>query len=125
MGMDLVVSPDSDSHVTVLTVRGDVDALSAAALREGIETQLAAGRQTLVLDLEGVPFMDSTGLGVLVGGLRLTTMHQGTLTLCGVTPRVQRVMLITGLDDLFDLNATREQAIEAARTRVSQLAPTD
>lgn len=119
--MDLVVSSDAESDVTVLTVSGDVDALSAPRLRDGIEAQVAAGRHTLVLDLDAVPFMDSMGLGVLVGGLRLTTMHQGAMTLSRVPARVQRVMLITGLDDVFDLEATRAEAIDAARAKAAAL----
>lgn len=117
--MDLVVSSDTDSDVTVLTVAGDVDALSAPALRDGIESHVAAGRNTLVLDLDAVPFMDSTGLGVLVGGLRLTKVHQGTMLLCRVPSRVQRVILITGLDDVFDLYPTLGQAVQAARTAIT------
>lgn len=119
--MDLDVSSVTDSQVTVLTLTGDVDALSAPMLRDAIESQVVAGRRALVLDLDAVPFMDSTGLGVLVGGLRLTTAHQGTMTLCRVRARVQRVMLITGLDDVFDLHATDGQAVQAAKAKIAAL----
>ena len=117
--MDLVVSSDVESDVTVLTVSGDVDAFSAPQLRDGIEAQIAAGRHTLVVDLDAVPFMDSTGLGVLVGGLRLATLHQGAMTLGRIPARIQRVMLITGLDDVFDIAATRAAAIDAARAKAA------
>lgn len=117
--MDLVMSSDTDSDVTVLTVAGDVDAVSAASLRDGIESHVVAGRNTLVLDLDGVSFMDSTGLGALVAGLRLTKVHQGSMLLCRVPARVHRVMLITGLDEIFDPYSSRDEAVEAARMAIT------
>ena len=68
--MDLSVSSTEQGAVTVVHVAGEIDVYTAPLLREVLDKQVAAGRTELVVDLEKVTFMDSTGLGVLVGRLR-------------------------------------------------------
>lgn len=114
--MDLLLSCSNDGAVTVVDASGDIDALSAPALQERLEMHLAAGQRHLVVDLSGVGFMDSTGLGILVGALRLARLHHGTLRIVGAGERVRRIMAITGLDEVFDVASSRMEAIAAAST---------
>src|SRR5215210_5955847 len=68
-GMDLGLDVD-DSHqpYTVLSVKGEVDVYTAPRLREKLVELVSQGKHKIVVNLEGVDFLDSTGLGVLVGG---------------------------------------------------------
>lgn len=75
---------------------------------------IAAGQRHLVVDLSGVGFMDSTGLGVLVGALRLARLHNGSLHLVGPRERIHRIMAITGLDSVFEFADSRSEAIALA-----------
>lgn len=111
--MELLLSCTNDGPVTVVDAQGDIDALSAPALQERLEMHLAAGQRHLVLDLSGVGFMDSTGLGVLVGALRMARAQNGSLQLVSPQERVLRVMAITGLDDVFETRPSRAGAIAA------------
>ncbi|MGH2725849.1 MAG: STAS domain-containing protein, partial [Actinomycetota bacterium] len=67
--MDLKVETRTDGDWSVIDVEGEVDVFTAPKLREQILSLLSQGADRLVVNLAGVDFMDSTGLGVLVGGL--------------------------------------------------------
>ncbi|HET8600399.1 MAG TPA: STAS domain-containing protein [Segeticoccus sp.] len=108
--MDLSVSSEDDGDSTVITVGGEVDVYTASVLREQLDQQIGAGRRHLVLDLRGVAFMDSTGLGVLVGRLKLIRMRGGTMRLVCNSERILKVFAITGLDKVFQIFDSVEAA---------------
>ena len=108
--IDLLLDSKTEGIWTVVDVRGEVDAYTAPRLRERIIELVNDGQYNIVVDLEGVEFMDSTGLGVLVGGLKRVREHDGMLSLVCTRPAVLRVLAITGLDGVFPLHATVEEA---------------
>ena len=85
--MDLSVSSSERGDVTVVHVAGEIDVYTAPLLREVLDKQIAAGRTKLVVDLEQVTFMDSTGLGVLVGRLKLVRGQNGSLRIVSAQDR--------------------------------------
>jgi anti-sigma B factor antagonist len=94
---------DSKPPYTVLVVKGEVDVYSAPRLREKLVELVSEGHRQIVADLEGVDFLDSTGLGVLVGGLKRLRSHEGELTLVCTQPRILKVFEITGLTTVFKI----------------------
>lgn len=102
--MDLALSTTADgTGPTVVHVGGEIDVYTAPALRRELDEQIHAGCTDLVVDLKAVTFMDSTGLGVLVGRLKLIRAQGGTMRVLGATERVHKVFTITGLDRVFDI----------------------
>ena len=93
------VGPAGDC--AVLRVTGEVDVYTAPALRERIRELSARGAVHLIADLTQVDFLDSTGLGALVGGLKRLREDGGSLALVITTPRVLRVFQVTGLTKAF------------------------
>ena len=89
----------------VLQVTGEVDVYTAPMLRERIRDLAAKGVVHLIADLSRVDFLDSTGLGVLVGGLKRLREHGGSLALVISTPRILRIFQITGLTKVFAATA--------------------
>lgn len=85
----------------VLQVTGEVDVYTAPMLRERIRELAAKGAVHLIADLGQVDFLDSTGLGVLVGGLKRLREDGGSLALVITTPRLLRIFQITGLTKAF------------------------
>lgn len=83
---------------------------TAPKLREQLVDLVGRGRYRIVVNLEGVEFMDSTGLGVLVGGLKRVKEQDGALVLAAPNQPVQRVLAITGLDQVFPVHSTVEEA---------------
>lgn len=96
---------------SILHVSGEVDLFTSPKLKERILDLLEGGTTKLVLDLEQVTFMDSTGLGVLVGALRRLTERQGSLALVCPQGPVLRVMEVTGLNKVFDIHDSLDTVI--------------
>jgi anti-sigma B factor antagonist len=101
---------DSRGAITVLTVEGEVDIATAPKLREKLVELAAAGATRVVVDLEKVEFLDSTGLGVLIGGMKRLRSTDGDLTLVCTQPRILKVFEITGLNRAFTIHDSVEQA---------------
>jgi anti-sigma B factor antagonist len=97
----------------VLQVTGEVDAYTAPMLREQIRQLAAKGAVHLIADLTQVDFLDSTGLGALVGGLKRLREAGGSLALVISTPRILRVFQITGLTKALAAQRSVRDAITA------------
>lgn len=97
----LTVSVSDAASWTVLRVRGEVDMATCPQLRQEIVGQIAQGNHQIVIDLEAVDFIDSTGLGVLIGGLKRARSHGGDLRVSGVDDRLEKVFELTGLGDVL------------------------
>ncbi len=94
---------DTRPPYTVLSVKGEVDVYSAPRLREKLVELASEGKYQIVVDLEGVEFLDSTGLGVLVGGLKRFRSNDGELALVCTQHRILKVFEITGLTSVFPI----------------------
>jgi anti-sigma B factor antagonist len=99
--MDLGLEVAEHDGVAVLGLRGEVDMSTAPRLRQAIVELAAGGRHRVVVDLDKVEFLDSTGLGVLVSGLKRFRTLGGDLVLSCTQPRILRVLEITRLDRAF------------------------
>jgi anti-sigma B factor antagonist len=95
----------------VIGVTGEIDVYTAPTLRERLNELVAEGEYNLIVDMAGVDFLDSTGLGVLVGGLKRTRSHHGTLRLVCAQEKILKVFRITGLTKVFPIHATLEEAL--------------
>lgn len=113
--MDVTVSHQQPDDVVLVTIQGDVDVYTAPGLREHLDRLIAGGHRHLVLDLEHVPFMDSTGLGVLVGRLKRTRLQKGSMRVVCTVPRILRVFEITGLNQVLSVYDDAEEAIAQAQ----------
>ncbi|MEV7973660.1 STAS domain-containing protein [Cellulomonas sp. NPDC089187] len=112
--MDVTVSSTTVNGRTVVDVTGEVDVYTAPALRERLNALVDVGRTDLVVDLIQVRFMDSTGLGLLVGVLKRVRGLGGQLQLVIDAERLLKVFRITSLDQVFTIRETRDEALAAA-----------
>ncbi|MEV1287760.1 STAS domain-containing protein [Micromonospora sp. NPDC049679] len=117
--MELSLTTRTVGEYTVLEVGGEVDVYTAPRLRERLIEVVEGGARKVVVDLGRVDFLDSTGLGVLVGALKRLRAGNGTFGLvCGKEPLL-KIFRITALDQVFPIFPT----VEAATT-VDQVGPT-
>ncbi len=107
----VTTAPAPGFDATVVTVRGDLDLLNAAFLREAGVRLAEAHRWNLVVDLSGVPFIDSTGLGVLVGILKRVRAHDGRVAVAGCNAYVASALRVTGLNRLLNPAPTVTDAL--------------
>ncbi len=113
MELSLRDRSDITAGVAVLEVGGEVDAYSAPKLHERIDEIVEAGQRHLVVDLGGVDFIDSTGLGVLVSGHNKAREVGGRLDLVCNLDRIIKLMRITGLDDVFVIHSSVDEAVNS------------
>jgi anti-sigma B factor antagonist len=96
---------------TIVEVSGEIDVYTAPRLRETLVSLVEAGNYRLIVDMEGVEFLDSTGLGVLVGGLKRVRAHDGGIDLVCTQGRILRIFRITGLSKVFNIFGTVDEAL--------------
>lgn len=101
----------SEDGVLVIAPQGELDVSNSPELKELIEAEIENGRRNMVIDLKGVEYMDSSGLGVLVTGLKAMRRHRGSLKLAQVTGSVQKIFQLTRLSRFFEIYDTVEEAM--------------
>jgi anti-sigma B factor antagonist len=112
MELTLNVYPEAPGF-TVVAVGGEIDVYTAPKLREKLIGLVESGSYQLIVDMEGVEFLDSTGLGVLVGGLKRVRAHDGWIDLVCTQSRILRIFRITGLNKVFSIFDTIADAVAA------------
>ena len=112
--MDVTIAVSyPDAETAVVAVAGEVDTATSPELRSSLrELTERAGPRRLVVDLEAVEFIDSSGLGVLIGCMRLLPPGGELLLVC-TRPTISRVFEITGLDALFPMHASVPDALKS------------
>jgi len=110
--MELDISTERKGTSCTIAVQGEVDVYTSPRLKQAIVEAIDAGCVNVVVDLEGVGFIDSSGLGVLVSGLRRVKEHDGTLRLVCTHDGIIKIFRITGLDKVFPLFSSPEEARE-------------
>ena len=102
-----------EEELPVIELEGEVDVYTAPQLKHQMISILEGGANELVVDLTNVEYLDSTALGVLIGGLKRMRERDGNMVLVCPSPRIRRVFEITGLDKIFDMSNSEEEALEA------------
>jgi anti-sigma B factor antagonist len=115
--VDLKLAHHATDGIEVIDVQGEIDMYTAPRLRELLIDLVSKGSYQLVVNLGKVGFLDSTGLGVLVGGLRRVRAHDGSLDLVCTQQRILKIFRITGLTEVFGIYQTVDQAIAARKGR--------
>jgi anti-sigma B factor antagonist len=99
--------------VTVVTANGDIDMAVADEVRKRLMALIDQGRLRLVLDLAGVLYIDSAGLGALVASMKHARAVGGDIKACMLDTDVRALFQMTRLDNVIDIHATRQEAIAA------------
>ena len=112
--MDLSLETRQVDDHTVIEVGGEIDVYTAPVLRERLNDLVGEGHHHLIVDMQTVDFLDSTGLGVLVGGLKRVRAHDGSLHLVCTQEKILKVFRITGLTKVFPIHPTVDEAVAAS-----------
>jgi anti-sigma B factor antagonist len=115
--VDLKLDHYTKDGIEVVDVEGEIDVYTAPRLRELLIELVKVGHYQLVVNMEKVEFLDSTGLGVLVGGLKRVRAHDGSLDLVCTQERILKIFRITGLTKVFGIHDTVDAAITARKAQ--------
>ena len=109
--VDLKLDHHNKDGIEIVDVEGEIDVYTAPRLRELLIDLVNNSHYQLVVNMEKVEFLDSTGLGVLVGGLKRVRAHDGSLDLVCTQERILKIFRITGLTKVFGIHDTVDEAI--------------
>jgi anti-sigma B factor antagonist len=102
---------DGERHV--LAVRGEIDLFTAPELKQVLAESIEGGRIRIIVDLTDTTFLDSTALGVLIGAVKRLRSRDGALAIVNVDDNIAKTFEITGLDQIFTIVPTRDEAVDA------------
>lgn len=111
--MDIKISTKQlKDNRQVVEIQGEIDVYTSPKVKEAITALIEQGNYFLVINLEDVRYIDSTGLGVLIGALKRVREHEGNITLVCNNPQIKKIFNITGLVKIFGISKTEEEAIK-------------
>ncbi len=105
-----------DSGTHVIQLGGEVDLYTAPEFKERLVELIENGKTKIVVDLSEATFIDSTTLGVLVGGVKRLRPAGGSLALVCSDQNITKIFEITGLDRVFPIHGTRDEALSSVAT---------
>jgi anti-sigma B factor antagonist len=106
-----VQTRQTDAGITVVAPSGRLDVAGAPTLKAAIGEAVKSGQPRLVIDMEGVSFVDSTGLGSVIAALKMVRGSKGDLRLAAPNQQVRVVLELTTLDRVFAYYPTVEDAL--------------
>jgi anti-sigma B factor antagonist len=113
--VDLKLAHSNKDGIEIVDVEGEIDVYTAPRLRELLIELVNKKNYQLVVNMEKVEFLDSTGLGVLVGGLKRVRAHDGSLDLVCTQERILKIFRITVPTKVFGIHESVDQAIAARK----------
>ena len=115
MNFDIKTEQTSEQQY-VISLAGEVDLYTAPEFKQQLLDVIAKGAKDVVVDFTNTTFIDSTTLGVLVGGVKRLRQNDGQLSLVCSDRNITKIFEITGLDRVFTIHTTREEALGAQST---------
>jgi len=113
MEMDLRITIRNNGDATVVDLAGELDAYTSGRFREAMIESIENGNPNLVVSMLNVEYIDSSGLGALVGGLKRASERNGKIVIVCNQPQVRKVFEITGLEKVFPLYEAEDEAVRA------------
>jgi anti-sigma B factor antagonist len=114
MNFDIKTEQVDDAYVIALA--GEVDLYTAPEFKQQLLDVIAKGGKEVIVDFSDTTFIDSTTLGVLVGGVKRLRTNDGQLSLVCSDRNITKIFEITGLDRVFTIYPTREEALSQVGT---------
>jgi anti-sigma B factor antagonist len=102
-----------NSEAYVISLSGEVDLYTAPEFKQQLLDVIEKGGKEVIVDFTNTTFIDSTTLGVLVGGVKRLRTNDGSLSLVCSDRNITKIFEITGLDKVFEIYATRDEAVSA------------
>jgi len=110
--MGIAVSEEIDNDVSIIELNGRLDAGSAKHVLAGVKELVKRNRLKIILDMSGVAFIDSTGVGILLASYRAVDAKGGVMKICAIQNQVESVFSLTRLVGFFEIFDDRASAVK-------------
>jgi len=107
----MIINIEEKEDLQILRIEGEIDVYNAYELRNEINKAIEEGHYHLIADLKNVSYIDSSGLGVLVSGVKSLMKHQGSLKLVELNEKIRSLTKLTGLERFFEIYDKLEDAM--------------
>ncbi|TGL44699.1 STAS domain-containing protein [Leptospira perdikensis] len=107
----MVILEKSSNQVAIISIEGEVDLYNAKELKDILDDKMHKQQYEIVVNLEKVPFMDSSGIGTLVTAMYKLKKYHGNLKVCSVHGSVAKVFKLTGMESHLEVFDTEENAV--------------
>jgi anti-sigma B factor antagonist len=111
-----IKTEDLGDDTYVISLAGEVDLYTAPEFKQQLLDVISQGGKNVIVDFSNTTFIDSTTLGVLVGGVKRLRTNDGQLSLVCSDRNITKIFEITGLDRVFTIYATRDEAVDQLKT---------
>jgi anti-sigma B factor antagonist len=116
MEMDLRIVTRTAEGIPVIQLSGEVDAYTCSMLRDAMIEIIEQGNPNVVISMADVEYIDSSGLGTLVGGLKRASEQSGKIAVVASSIQIRKVFEITGLEKVFPIFESETEAAHALAT---------
>ncbi|GAB6098984.1 anti-sigma F factor antagonist [Halanaerocella petrolearia] len=96
----------------IVKLEGEFDLNTADYFKKEVGKKITAGNKRLILDLEGVEFIDSSGLGAILSKYKVLNKEGGYLVAVNLTPQVKRIFEVSGILKLLEIYSSRQEALD-------------
>ena len=104
----------SDSELLSISLSGEIDHHTTVDIRRGIDAEVERYRpRRLILDFSAVTFMDSSGIGVIIGRYKKIAHEKGKVSVININPRVKKVFDLSGMNKIINVYSTYEEALSS------------
>lgn len=107
-----IIEREKDS-IQIIEIIGEVDLYNTKELKDLIEDKIKQGKYNIILNLNKVPFMDSSGIGTLVTGMYRLKKYQGNLKITNIVGSVAKVFKMTGMDSHLEIFESEDDALKS------------
>ena len=115
--MTFSYSTTHQGGITIFKLEGEIiEKGQTTGLMEQIDTLLSSGKKNIILDLEGLRYMNSSGLNVLVNILTKARNAGGDVSVCHISEKIKSLLVVTRLDTIFHIVPTVEEAIQRLKS---------
>jgi anti-anti-sigma factor len=107
----IAIENEKIDEITAVSIKGRLDSVTAPEMETHCRALIEKGETRILIDLDGLEYISSAGLRVLLVIAKSVKAKSGTLVLCRLAPIVREVMEISGFDKIFEMAGTREEAL--------------
>ncbi len=117
--MNIRVTKEKVEDIVVIDVEGEIDVYTSTYFKKELLKVLDEGNYNIIISLDKVRYIDSTGLGILIGMLKRVKEHNGHMTVVCSNPQIRKVFTITGLIKILGMHDNLQSAIDNIRKAMS------